>query len=229
MATGIAGDADEPTVLHFQGPIPEAEEVADLTALAACIDDVDAAHGVEWVEGRIREVCPLNDAGWQNYRIPALAPRVIRIRSLMAKLLGLVALLTLAGCSDGSSPTAPIENDGGDVYELVSYNGNSLPFAMYGVGPGGGKEELLRWVIRLKANGTFTDSAFVRWASPPIVSDNIVSQGGDYAVSSGVITFSAAFGNGGVPFGEIRQYTMSKNGSTITDVRPGLTRVFQLR
>jgi hypothetical protein len=79
----LAGDADEPTVLHFQGPMPEAEEVADLFALSALITDIDAEQGTEWVETRIRELMPFDDKGWQVHRVPELAPKVIRMRKLI--------------------------------------------------------------------------------------------------------------------------------------------------
>lgn len=79
----IAGDADEPTILHFQGPIPEAEDVADLFALSAIISDADCEMGAEHVERRIRELAPIQDRGWEQYRVAALTPRIMRLRSLI--------------------------------------------------------------------------------------------------------------------------------------------------
>lgn len=79
----LAGDADEPTILHFQGPLPEAEEVADLFALSAILADQDCAHGPEWAESRIRQLVPLEDRGWQTYRVPQLAPKIIHLRHLI--------------------------------------------------------------------------------------------------------------------------------------------------
>lgn len=79
----LSGDADEPTILHFQGPMPEAEEVADLFALAGVLSDEDAAQGREWVENQIRALVPLDDYGWQTYRVPELAPKMIRMRQLI--------------------------------------------------------------------------------------------------------------------------------------------------
>jgi hypothetical protein len=83
----LAGDADEPTVLQFTGPLPEAEEVADLFALSGIIseNDVLAAEGmgIEWLETVIRTRVPLDDYGWQTYRIPELAPKVVRMRKLI--------------------------------------------------------------------------------------------------------------------------------------------------
>lgn len=79
----LAGDADEPTVLQFTGPLPEAEEVADLFALSGIIGAAEAEQGSEYVEALIRERVPLEDYGWQKYRIPELAPKVVRMRTLI--------------------------------------------------------------------------------------------------------------------------------------------------
>jgi hypothetical protein len=76
------GDADEPTVLQFTGPLPEAEEVADLFALLGVLDELDTDQGPAWVEQRIRELVPLDDRGWQVHRIPRLAAKVCRMRNL---------------------------------------------------------------------------------------------------------------------------------------------------
>lgn len=78
-----AGDADEPTVLRFTGPLPEAEEVADLFALCGILDDADCEQGAGWVEQRIRELVPLDDRGWQVHRIPRLAGKVVRMKELV--------------------------------------------------------------------------------------------------------------------------------------------------
>ena len=83
----LAGDADEPTVLQFTGPLPEAEEVADLFALCGIIDSAEAAQGAAYVERLIRRRVPLEDAGWQRYRIPDLAPKVVRMRKLIEEAL----------------------------------------------------------------------------------------------------------------------------------------------
>ena len=83
----LAGDADEPMVLQFSGPLPEAEEVADLFALSGIIDAAEAAQGPEFVEGLIRRRVPLEDRGWQRYRIPDLAPKVVRMRKLIEEAL----------------------------------------------------------------------------------------------------------------------------------------------
>lgn len=83
----LAGDADEPTVLQFTGPLPEAEEVADLFALSSIITRADVMTAERWgtghIEFLIRDRVPLDDVGWQRYRIPDLAPKVIRIRRLI--------------------------------------------------------------------------------------------------------------------------------------------------
>lgn len=79
----LCGDAQEPTFLKFTGPLPEAEEVADLFALVGIIDAAEAAQGPDYVEHLIRARVPLEDRGWQKYRIPDLAPKVVRLRTLM--------------------------------------------------------------------------------------------------------------------------------------------------
>lgn len=79
----LAGDADEPLVLQFTGPLPEAEEVADLFALCGIIDAAEAGQGSDYVEHLIRQRVPLEDRGWQQYRIPDLAPKVVRMRKLI--------------------------------------------------------------------------------------------------------------------------------------------------
>lgn len=79
----LAGDADEPITLQFAGPLPEAEEVADLFALSGIIDAAEAAQGADFVDQLIRERVPLEDYGWQKYRIPELAPKVVRMRALI--------------------------------------------------------------------------------------------------------------------------------------------------
>lgn len=82
----LCGDAQEPTFLKFTGPLPEAEEVADLFALVGIIGAAEAEQGSEYVEALIRERVPLEDRGWQKYRIPDLAPKVVRLRTSMEEL-----------------------------------------------------------------------------------------------------------------------------------------------
>ena len=79
----VCGDASEPIFLKFTGPLPEAEEVADLFALVGVIDAAEAEQGAEYVEQLIRQRVPLDDRGWQKYRIPDLAPKVVRMRTLI--------------------------------------------------------------------------------------------------------------------------------------------------
>lgn len=79
----IAGDTSEPIYFVFNGPLPEAEPVADLFALLGVLDEVDTDQGPEWTEARIRELVPLDDRGWQQFRIPWLAPEVCVVRALL--------------------------------------------------------------------------------------------------------------------------------------------------
>lgn len=81
----LAGDAEEPMILQFSGPLPEAEEVADMFALAGLVNDIDCEQGSDWLEDRIRELVPLEDRGWQQHRVPRLANKMLRMRRLIAE------------------------------------------------------------------------------------------------------------------------------------------------
>lgn len=87
----ICGDADEPTILHFTGPLPEAEIVADTFALSGIVtaSEVEYAeqYGAGCLEDVIRERVPLDDRGWRLYRVRDLAPRVMRMRRLIDEFL----------------------------------------------------------------------------------------------------------------------------------------------
>lgn len=73
----LMGDIDEPTILAYEGPLPEAEEAADLFSLAALLDAHELEQGPEFIETRIRELVPLDNYGWQTYRVPRLAGKVV--------------------------------------------------------------------------------------------------------------------------------------------------------
>lgn len=77
----LAGDADEPAQLHFQGALPEGETVADLFALSEIINPVEAEGGEELVRGLIYKRVDIDDRGWKRYRVKRLAPMVIDIRA----------------------------------------------------------------------------------------------------------------------------------------------------
>ena len=79
----LMGDIEEPTVLQFEGPLPEAEDAADLFSLVALLDSEEIAQGPEFVETRIRELVPLDDRGWQVHRIPRLAGKLAGLRRAM--------------------------------------------------------------------------------------------------------------------------------------------------
>ncbi len=79
----LRGDVDEPTVMHFTGDYPEFEHSCDTFALLGIMDEIDLEQDVAWVEQRIRDTVPLDNYAWQKYRIPALAPRAIRMRRLV--------------------------------------------------------------------------------------------------------------------------------------------------
>lgn len=74
----LMGDIDEPTIMIFEGPLPEAEDQCDMFSLLGLLDDVELTQGPEFLETRIRELVPLDDYGWQTYRIPRVAARLGR-------------------------------------------------------------------------------------------------------------------------------------------------------
>jgi hypothetical protein len=84
----LMGDIEEPTILTWSGPMPEAEDSADLFSLVGLLDDAECAQGPEFVETRIRELVPLDDYGWQTYRVPLLAGQAVRMKKLLMTLDG---------------------------------------------------------------------------------------------------------------------------------------------
>lgn len=84
----LAGEADEPMRMVHTGPLPESEDVCDLFALLGIIPTADIEEGGEWLESRIRQLVPLDNYGWQKYRIPRLAKRLPRVREMVKDLHG---------------------------------------------------------------------------------------------------------------------------------------------
>jgi hypothetical protein len=83
VAHALAGEAEEPERFRFTGPLPESEPVADLFALLGVLDEAETDQGAAFVEERVRELVPLDDVGWQRFRIPWLAPEVCVVRQLL--------------------------------------------------------------------------------------------------------------------------------------------------
>lgn len=79
----LAGDLEEPTLFVFDGPLPESEEVADLFALVGILDSAEIDQGPDYVEERIRELVPFDNYGWQTYRVPRLARKLVRVKELV--------------------------------------------------------------------------------------------------------------------------------------------------
>lgn len=84
----LAGEADEPMTMVFTGPLPESEDVCDLFALLGIVDPFHDEHGPSWLEQQIRNLVPLEDGGWQRFRIPRLAKKLPRVRTLVRDLHG---------------------------------------------------------------------------------------------------------------------------------------------
>lgn len=82
IAGDIAETAEELLIFQFTGPLPEAEAVADLGALADLLTVEDLEQGEEWVAGRIEELVRVDYAPWYK-RVPELAPGVVRLRTLI--------------------------------------------------------------------------------------------------------------------------------------------------
>lgn len=79
----LAGDLEEPTKFIFDGPLPEAEEVADIFALFGVLDAAEIEQGEAYVEARIRELVPLDNYGWATYRVPRLAGQVVTMKRMI--------------------------------------------------------------------------------------------------------------------------------------------------
>lgn len=84
----VSGDIDEPTFMHFDGPMPMAEDAADLVALLGIVDPAHDDEGADWIEQQIRCLVPLDDRGWQVHRIPRLARKLPRVRDMVRDLHG---------------------------------------------------------------------------------------------------------------------------------------------
>ncbi len=79
----LAGEAEEPMQMVFEGPLPDNEDVADLFALLGIIDPVHDQEGPEWIEQQIRQAVPLDDRGWQVHRIPRLSRKLAAVRQMV--------------------------------------------------------------------------------------------------------------------------------------------------
>lgn len=84
----LAGEADEPMLMIHDGPLPESEDVCDLFALLGIVEEAHITEGGAWLETEIRRLVPLNDYGWQKYRIPRLARKLPRVRDMVRNLHG---------------------------------------------------------------------------------------------------------------------------------------------
>lgn len=82
----LMGDIDEPTYLSWTGPMPASEDLADMFSLIALLDRSDVHQGPEYLEGRIRELVPLDNYGWQTYRVPRLAGRLGQVARWLEEL-----------------------------------------------------------------------------------------------------------------------------------------------
>lgn len=88
MGHVLSGEADEPMSMQFEGPLPESEDVCDLFALLGIVDEAHISEGGDWLEQQIRQAVPLDDYGWQTYRIPRLAKKLPRVREMVRDLHG---------------------------------------------------------------------------------------------------------------------------------------------
>lgn len=79
----LSGDIDEPTFLTWTGPMPEAEDVADLFALIAQLDEAEVSDDPAAIETRILELVPLEVPGWAGRRVPRLAGKIGALKILL--------------------------------------------------------------------------------------------------------------------------------------------------
>lgn len=84
----MSGDIEDPTTMIHTDPLPESEDICDLFALLGIVPTVDIEESGDWLEKRIRRLVPLEDYGWQKYRIPRLAKKLPRVREMVKDLHG---------------------------------------------------------------------------------------------------------------------------------------------
>ena len=65
-----------------------AEDAADLMALLGIVDGSHIEEGGDWLEQKIKEMAPIDNYGWQTYRIPRLAKKLPRVREMVRDLHG---------------------------------------------------------------------------------------------------------------------------------------------
>lgn len=85
VAHVLLGDVEELTFMTWSGPLPPSEDWADLFSLVALLDDEEVTgDGVE-LETRILELVPLDVPGWAGRRVPRLAGKLPRLKTLLAE------------------------------------------------------------------------------------------------------------------------------------------------
>lgn len=81
----LTGDIDEPTFLTWSGPMPEAEDVADLFSLVALLDEDEPIGDELFLVERILALVPLDVRGWASSRVPRLAQKIGPLRELLTR------------------------------------------------------------------------------------------------------------------------------------------------
>ncbi len=79
----LMGDSEELTFMTWEGPLPPCEDWADLFSLVALLDELEMAEDAEALEQRILELVPLDVRGWASSRVPRLAGKVGRLKTLL--------------------------------------------------------------------------------------------------------------------------------------------------
>ena len=122
----------------------------------------------------------------------------------------LMAAVALAGC--GSDSTTSVQSEVG-TYNVVSVNGQSVPYTMTGTSRGtvvisSGTITLAHALTSLQYTASVTGTA------AGVGPQTLIADAGTYAVSGATITFTSSLGVG-------VQYVGSENGNDISVALPG--------
>ena len=120
------------------------------------------------------------------------------------------AALTLAACGSDSS-TAPTSASMAGTWNLSTVNGASLPFVVQSTNP---KIEILSEQLQVNANGTFTQTAQVRYTQGTTVSTQAIADAGTYTLSGTAATFVWNDGSSGTGTVSGAKFTVGEDGSS---------------
>ena len=135
----------------------------------------------------------------------------------MRALVAIALLLCTAAC--GSEP-AGLDAEVAGTYNLVSVDGSPPPFVY--IDAPGYRDVILRGVVTLASDGTFTDATDMRLTRDGLTEDKSIILRGTWGMEGFVVVFSPdARISGRLP------YTMTFRDGRLTLVEAGLTSVFE--